>query len=96
MYRPWDDISTIAYENVINDTNLANHKQQLDTVKKNDSKQATSTSNHIILTGSNFSEEELKKLQNPSASDLDGLLKYFDSAEKSIKNLQQDCLNFAV
>ena len=36
LYRPWDDISTIAYENVINDTNLANHKQQLDTVKKND------------------------------------------------------------
>ncbi len=63
LYRPWDDISTIAYENVINDTSLANHKQQLDTVKKNDSKQATSTSNHIILTSSNFSEEELKKLQ---------------------------------
>lgn len=63
LYRPWDDISTTAHENVINDTSLANHKQQLDTVKKNNSKQAISTTNHIILTVSNFSEEELKKIQ---------------------------------
>jgi len=60
LYRPWDDISTITHENVINNTNLSNHKQQLSTINKNDSEQAI---NHITLAISNFSEEELKKLQ---------------------------------
>jgi len=87
LYRPWDDISTIAYENVINDTSLTNHKQQLDTVKKNDSKQATSTSNHIILTSSNFSEEELKKLQRTLFGAQKTLLIYLlEKKEESFDN----------